>query len=268
MNLKDKVIVVTGAGSGIGQELTLELVKKGNKVAAVGHTESHLLETVELAGDLRENISVHVLDVSDQSGVEKLLQEVLSKHGTVDGIINNAGIIQPFVKVQELSYEKINQVMNVNFFGTLFMVKTFLPTLLTRPEAHIVNVSSMGGFFPFPGQTVYGASKAADKLLTEGLYTELLNTNVRVTSVMPGSIDTNIMKNSGVEMTSAMKSMQGSMKALSAKKAAQIIIRAIEKNKAKVLVGNDAKMMDFLYRLMPVRATTFFAKLMGPKILG
>ncbi|WP_252629481.1 SDR family oxidoreductase, partial [Enterobacter sp. JH539] len=90
--------------------------------------------------------------------------------------INNAGIIQPFVKIDQLGYEVVERVFNVNFYGTLYMTKTFLPHLLTRPEAHIVNVSSMGGFLPVPGQTIYGASKAAVKLFTEGLHSELADT--------------------------------------------------------------------------------------------
>jgi short-subunit dehydrogenase len=97
-----------------------------------------------------------------------------------------------------LPYDAIERVLNVNLYGVIYMTKAFLPHLLTRPEAHIVNVSSMGGFFPVPGQSLYGASKAAVKLLTEGLYSELIDTNVRVTAVFPGAIATNISQNSGL----------------------------------------------------------------------
>ena len=119
--------------------------------------------------------------------MEKLLNESLALHPGVDGIINNAGIIQPFVRLNDLSYESIERVINVNLYGTLYMIKTFLPHLLTRPEAHIVNISSMGGFLPVPGQTIYGASKAAVKLLSEGLHSELMNTHVMVTVAISGS---------------------------------------------------------------------------------
>ena len=176
----------------------------------------------------------------------------LRNKNNIDGIINNAGIIQPFVKINELGYDAIERVMNVNFYGTVYITKTFLPHLLTRPDAHIVNVSSMGGFLPVPGQTIYGASKAAVKLLTEGLHSELSNTKVKVTVVFPGAVNTNITKNSGLN-TPAQSStqQQKSMKTLSAAKAAQIIIDGMEKNNYRVLVGSDAKFMDTIYRFNP-----------------
>src|SRR5690606_9821718 len=127
-----------------------------------------------------------VVDITDRDAVQDLVPQVERAHGTVDGIINNAGIIQPFVPVAELSYPDIERVLNVNLMGTIHMVKAFLPVLLARPEGYIANVSSMGGFFPFPGQSMYGASKAAVKLLTEGLYAELLETDVHVSVIMPG----------------------------------------------------------------------------------
>jgi short-subunit dehydrogenase len=125
---------------------------------------------------------------------------VIAAHGVVDGLINVAGIIRPFVKLNELDYDVIQRVINVNLYGTIHMVKAFLPHLLERPVAHIANVSSMGGFLPVPGQTIYGASKAAVKLMTEGLYAELLDTNVGVSVVFPGAVATEITSNSGVEM--------------------------------------------------------------------
>jgi len=147
--------------------------------------------------------------------------------------------------------------MNVNFFGTLYMTKTFLPHLLTRPEAHIVNVSSMGGFLPVPGQTIYGASKAAVKLLTEGLHSELTDTNVKVTVVFPGAVNTNITKNSGLNIKPQSSTENRSIKILSPAKAAEIIIHGMENNGYRVLVGSDAKFMDFICRLNPAYAAKF-----------
>jgi short-subunit dehydrogenase len=120
----------------------------------------------------------------------------------------------------------------------------------------------MGGFLPVPGQGIYGASKAAVKLMTEALYAELLSTNVRVTIVFPGAIKTDITKNSGVTFQMDEKMAQKEQKTLSAEKAAAIIIQAMEKNKFRVLVGSDAKFMDFLYRISPGFATRFIAKQM------
>jgi len=257
MNVQNKVIVVSGGGNGMGRELVLNLLKKGAKVAAVDINETTLRETAELAGALKTNLSTHVLSVADKNAVEALPAQVITAHGAVDGIINNAGIIQPFVRLYDLDYTAIERVLNVNLYGTLYMVKAFLPYLLKRPIAHIVNISSMGGFLPVPGQTIYGASKSAVKLMTEGLYAELLNTNVKVTLVYPGAIATNITANSGVEIRVTAEMEKSSIKALPADKAAEIIVDAIEKDRYSVHVGSDSKFMDFLYRLNPKGAAGF-----------
>ncbi|MFA4996367.1 MAG: SDR family oxidoreductase [Patescibacteria group bacterium] len=263
MNLKNKTILVTGAGSGIGRELTLALLKKGAEVAAIDIREETLHETKKLAGNAEDRISVHVLNIADKSAVKALPKEIIDEHGNIDGIINNAGIIQPFVKIVDLDYEAIDKVMGVNFYGTLYITKAFLPLLLKRPEGYIVNVSSMGGFLPVPGQSVYGASKAAVKLLTEGLYAELKDTNVHVTVVFPGATKTNIATNS--DIGTPKESQNDSSKSfpmLPAEKAAEIIISAIEKNKSMVFTGKDSKFMDILYRLNPIFATNFIEKQM------
>jgi NAD(P)-dependent dehydrogenase (short-subunit alcohol dehydrogenase family) len=258
MKVMDKVIVVTGAGSGMGRALALALLQRGARVAAVDLNEATLKETVALAGPQQDKISSHVVNVSDRQAVEALPGEVIAAHGAVDAIINNAGIIQPFVRLNDLPYEAIERVINVNLYGVIYMTKAFLPHLLKRPAAHIVNVSSMGGFFPVPGQSLYGASKAGVKLLTEGLYAELLETNVRVTVVFPGAIATNISQNSGVTIAApAASESSQSFPTTSAEDAATIIIRGIEEDQFQVYVGRDASMMNRLYRLSPRRATRF-----------
>lgn len=259
MKVKGKVFVVTGGGSGMGRELTLQLLKRGAKVAMADINEAGMKETEKLAGDYGQNLSSHKLNVADKASVLAFPQKVIDAHGTVDGIINNAGIIQPFIKVNDLEFDKIERIMNINFYGPLYMVKAFLPHLLKRPEGHIANVSSMGGFLPVPGQTFYGASKAAVKLMTEGLWAELQGTNVHTTVIFPGAVNTNITKNSGVSTPSAEEKDTKGMKILQPSEAAEIMIDAIEKNKYRVLVGKDAGFMDFLYRLAPQRATRMIA---------
>lgn len=268
MQTNNKVFVVTGAGSGMGRELTIQLVKKGAKVAMADIHEQSMQETAEIAG--KENVSLHVLNIADRASVEKLPEEVIRHHGVVDAVINNAGIIQPFVDVNDLEYATIERVFNVNFYGMLYMTKTFLPLLLERPEAHIANVSSMGGFIPFPGQTIYSASKAAVKIFTEGLYSELKGTNVGITVIHPGAINTNIMINSGVSMETSAQSAQdnSSYKTLPASKAAAIMIDAIEKIKYRVMVGSDARMLDIIYRISPKRAVDMIVKKMGGAASG
>ena len=263
MKVLNKVIVVTGGGNGIGRELVLGLVRKGARVAAVDINEEALKGTVTLAGDLGSKISTHVVNITDRPAVEALVDQVIAIHGSVDGLINDAGIIQPFVRLNDLTYPQIERTMNVNFYGMLYMTKSFLPTLLKRPEAHIVNVSSMGGYLPVPGQTLYGASKAAVKLLTEGLNSELLDTNVRVTVVFPGAISTNIAVNSGV-MTKEQQAGAdtGQFKMTAPTVAAAAIINGMEKNKYRVLIGSDAKLMDFLTRLAPEYAAKLIYKQM------
>ena len=260
MQIATKTIVVTGAGSGIGRELTLQLLRRGANVAGVDIKPESLAETQHLTGVGEDRFNGFSLDVTNKEQVDSLPEQVMQHFGSVDGLINNAGIIQPFKPVQELSIEEINRVMTVNFFGTVYLTKAFLPLFLQRPEAHIVNVASMGGFIPFPGQTLYGAAKAAVKLFTEGLYSELLDTNVRVTVVFPGAIATNITENSGLGKPKAGSDAAG--KTLSASKAAEQIIAGIEANKFRVVVGKDAKFLDLLYRFNPRYATHFIQKKM------
>ncbi len=266
MKVENKVIVVTGGGSGIGRELVLGLVRKGARVAAVDINPSTLQETVQLAGDLSGKISTHVVNIADRQAVEALPGEVLAAHGSVDGVINNAGIIQPFIRVNDLAYEQIERVMNINFYGTIYMIKAFLPHLLKRPEGHIVNLASMGAFLPVPGQSLYGASKAAVKLLTEALHSELLPTNVHVTLVMPGAIGTNIMVNSGLvtreEQAKRAESSKG-MKTTPAVDAARMIIDGMEKDSYHVLVGSDSKLMNIFSRIAPKQAASLIYKQMG-----
>ncbi len=270
MIFHNKVIVVTGGGNGMGRELVLNLLAKGARVAAVDLNEAALQETAGLAGDKQDRLSLHVVNITDRGAVAALPEGVIAQHGAVDCLINCAGIIQPFVRVNDLDFSAIERVMNVNFYGTLNMVKAFLPHLLKRPEAHIANVSSMGGFLPVPGQTIYGASKAAVKLLTEGLHAELMNTHVKVTVIFPGAIGTNIAANSGVgHMVSAGSegAQKRSIKMLAPDEAARLILAGIEKGQYQVFVGRDSRMMDLFYRISARHAAGTIARQMA-SLLG
>jgi short-subunit dehydrogenase len=265
MKVESKVIVVTGGGNGMGREIVLNLLSKGAKVIAIDINELALKETVDLSGSNKNSLATFVVDITNREAVENFKEQAIARFGAVDGIINNAGIIQPFVKFQDLSYDVIERVFNVNLWGTVYMTKTFLPHLLTRPEAHIVNISSMGGFLPVPGQTIYGGAKAAVKLITEGLRSELLNSNVRVTVVFPGAINTNIKVNSGLKNAEANTENHSNM-ALSPGIAADIIVHGMETNKARVMVGKDAKFMDFLVRINPAKASKLIFEKMKSKL--
>lgn len=261
MNLENKVFVVTGAGGGIGSELAYGLLQRGAKVVAVDLNEENLLLFEKQVNS--KNLKTYAIDITDKKAVSELPNKVKEKFDTVEGLINCAGIIQPFVKVNDLDNDSIEKVMNVNFYGTLYMTKAFLPKLLERPEAHLVNISSMGGFLPVPGQSVYGASKAAVKLLTEGLYAELKGSNVHVSIVFPGATKTNITENSGVAAPAQAGDADSSdFPMLSAEEAANIILNGIEKKKYQIFTGKDSKFMNMLYRFNPKFATNFIAKKM------
>jgi len=262
MKLNDKVVVITGAGNGMGRQMALEALRRGAKVFGVDLSEDALKATAELAGK-QAKFAYTAANITDRAAVAALPAKVEAAFGPADVLVNNAGIIQPFVKVNVLEFEAADRVMNVNFFGPFNMIKAFLPGLLTRPEAQIANVSSMGGYGPVPGQTVYGASKAAVKLLTEGLRSELLGTKVAVTLIYPGAVGTDIAGNSHVTMDLPAGTDAPAMKMTSPEDAGKIMIDGIEANKARVFVGNDAKMMDKLVRLMPVKAAELIAKQMA-----
>lgn len=241
MNVTGKVFVVTGGGNGIGREVVLALLKRGARVAAVDFNAERLAETATLAGRNGDRLSTHLANVTDLGAVDKLPQAVIDVHGQVDGLLNVAGIIQRFVHFSELETPEIERVHSVNFWGVVNMVKAFLPYLLKRPQASLVNVSSMGAFIPVPGQTVYGASKAAVKLLTEGLHAELRDSPVSVTVVFPGAVATSITQNSGVRAPAVAGANENTanQKVLPPSEAAEIIVKGMEKGAYRVLVGRD-----------------------------
>jgi len=270
MKIQNKTFVVTGGANGMGRELVLNLLSKGARVAAVDIDNNALQETAALAGNHNDRISTHVVNITNRDEVKLLPGQVIAKHGAVDGVINNAGIIQPFVRINDLDFAAIERVMNINFYGTVNITKAFLPLLMKRPEAHVVNISSMGGFLPVPGQAVYGASKAAVKLFTEALYSELLNTSVRVTVVFPGAMNTNIAAHSGVALSSGPSSgsNQRQFKTLPPGRAAQMIVNGIENNRFSVFVGSDSRYMNLLYRLSPNFATKLIFRQMRSLLPG
>ena len=263
MDVTGKVFVVTGGGNGIGREVVLNLLGRGARVAAVDLSAERLAETAALAGADADRLSTHDVNVTDRASVEQLPQLVLDAHGQVDGLLNVAGIIQRFVHFSELEDSEIERVLSVNFWGVVNMIRAFLPHLLERPQAALVNISSMGAFIPVPGQTIYGASKAAVKLLTEGLHSELRGTPVRVTVVFPGAVATSITQNSGVRAPAVAGANASNQKVLPPSEAAEIIVQGMEKGAYRVLVGRDAQMMDLFTRLVPERAMTMIADKMA-----
>jgi NAD(P)-dependent dehydrogenase (short-subunit alcohol dehydrogenase family) len=261
MDVAGRIVVVTGGGNGIGREVVLEALRRGARVAAVDLRAEGLGRTVELAA-AGDRLATFAVDITDQGAVASLPASVEQVLGAPDLLVHVAGIIQPFVKFAALDEATVRRVMEVNFFGTVNVVRAFLPGLLDRPQAHIATVSSMGAFLPVPGQAVYGASKAAVKLLTEGLYAELLDTTVGVTLILPGAVATEITTNSGVAIPGGAAAQQGDYPTTAADVAARVILDGIRRDRLHVYVGRDARLMNLFSRISPRRATHLIQKQM------
>ena len=250
MEISGKVFVVTGAGNGIGREVALELLRRGASVAGLDIKPAWLTATKKLAGSSAERFLSVKVDLSSRRSIASVPKKVRAALGPVDGVVNVAGIIQPFVRVHELTDADIDRVMAVNFTGPLSLIRAFLPDLLSRPDASITNVSSMGSYAPVPGQTVYGASKAALNLLSEGLRSELRETNVTVTVVYPGAIGTNIAQNSGIDVPSGDTDAP-ERPVVAAEDAGSQIVEAIANGRRRILIGSDATSMWWANRVSP-----------------
>lgn len=251
MRIDGKTFVVTGGGNGIGRQLVLILLSSGARVAAVDLSETGLAETKGLSGEASDRLSLHVADITDRARVAALPGEVAGAHPSVDGLVNCAGIIQPFRKTRDISEDAARKIMEINFFAPLSLIRAFEPLLLRRKEACVVNVSSMGGLLPFLGQALYGASKAAIKLLTENLHYEYAGTGIRVCIVFPGGVGTDIMGNSGVGMNPTVKKLQRNLTLTTPNQAARKIANAIKRNRYRVFIGPDVKLLYSLYKLSP-----------------
>lgn len=257
MDIAGKVFVVTGAGNGIGREVALNLLSRGGKVAGLDIKSEWLAETTALAGPHHASFVGYNVDITDRKKVLALPQQVEKDVGSADSIVNVAGIIQPFVRVNDVGFDAIDKVIDVNLHGPINLIKAFLPGLLTKSEANITNVSSMGSYAPVPGQTVYGASKAALNLLSEGLRSELTGTTVHVTVVYPGAIGTNIAANSGLDMSGAGESAR---KVVAPADAGRMLVDAIAHNKKRILIGPDATFLWRVNRLSPDMAAGLIYK--------
>ena len=230
-------------------------------MCAVDINQQNLEETVKLANVDEKRLSTMVVDISSADQVKDLPEKIVAYHGKIDGLFNNAGIIQPMVHFDELKPEFIQKICSINTFGLFNMTRAFLPYLKQSDEGFLINTSSMGGFLPVHGQAIYGASKSAVKLFTEALYAELFETNINVSVVFPGTIATSIAKNSGLEMPTGDQP-KSKIKMTSANDAAKIIINGVEKEKLRIFVGKDAKAMDIYYRLFPVKAIKMMQKML------
>ena len=251
MKVIGKTVLITGAGSGIGQALVIALIKKGARVVAIDINEIGLGESKRLSGAVANNYKSYVLDITDRQAVTHIIGNIAFDFAFVDILINNAGIIQSSVGINELGINTAERIMAVNFTAAFNLIKVLLPFLLKRKEGHIVNIASMGTCAQVSGQSFYKASKAALAALSEGLTAELSGTNIGVSTIFPGSIKTNIAANSGLKK-SELNFNRGKTKMTPPARAADLIIRAIEKGSPRLVIGSDAKSMDYRSRLNPL----------------
>ncbi|MCB9595511.1 MAG: SDR family oxidoreductase [Sandaracinaceae bacterium] len=258
MGWSGKVAVITGAASGIGQALAVDLAKRGADVALCDVNDEGLAETVSRVERLgRRVISGHV-DVSDRAAVEGFRDRVLSELGRADAIVNNAGVTVN-QSVVDLTYEDFEWIMGINFWGVVYGTKAYLPHLLERDSGWVVNVSSVFGIIGYPYQSAYNATKFAVRGFTEALRHELAETGVTSLCVHPGGIKTNIVRSSrfraapgGVDKETAVKRFDTQAARTTAEGAAKIIADAMDAKKDRVLVGPDAYAIDAVQRAAPV----------------
>ena len=260
-NFNNKVAAITGAGSGIGQQLALHLAMQGCHLALSDINSDGLDETLSMLQQYPIKVTRHILDVSDKDAVFSWADSVVNDHGKVNIIFNNAGVALSGT-VAALSVEDYHWIMGINFWGTLYGVKAFLPHLEASGEGHIVNISSVFGLTAQPLMSGYNASKYAVRGLSESLRQdlELTGSNVSMTCVHPGGIKTNIAKSTrmsdsvnqvlGVSSDESIKDFEMSF-INTAESAAKVILKGVNKNKRRILIGPDARVYDWISRLFP-----------------
>ena len=261
-DLKGKVIAVTGAGSGIGRALALNLARRGAIVALADKDEAGLQETLRLLGNYPK--SGKAFDVTDHAALKAWIDGAVAEFGGLDGIINNAGlsVVAPFT---DCPREDFDRVMAVNFDAVVEGCRQALPYVKARAASEgvgwIVNISSVFGMMGYPTQSAYNASKYAVRGLTEALHLELAVTdpNVRVVRVHPGGIKTNVARNAKVvaHMPGTPNSLDSAAEFEKAarttpEEAAEVILRGMERGDHRVLIGADARFIDWMVRLFPV----------------
>jgi len=269
-----KVAAVTGAGSGIGQALAVELARSGAKVAISDVDTEGLAQTEERLRAIGAPVKADRLNVTEREAFLAYADEVAEHFGKVNQIYNNAGIA--FTGDVEVSqFKDIERVMDVDFWGVVNGTKAFLPHLIASGDGHVINVSSVFGLFSVPGQAAYNSAKFAVRGFTEALRQEMVLAGhpVGVTTVHPGGIKTAIARNAtaaeGLDPEDLAKLFDKRLARTSPEKAAQIILDAVRKNKPRVLVGGDAKALDIMVRIAGSRYQQVFGPVMGrlmPKI--
>jgi short-subunit dehydrogenase len=265
---KDKVAVITGAGSGIGQQLAIQLSAKGCHLALADISQAGLDKTQQLLSDDADEksavkISIHIVDVADQAQMESFAATIATEHGAANYLFNNAGVALG-ARIDAVSYDDMHWLMNINYWGVVHGCTAFIPLLKQQKMAHIVNVSSVFGLFTTPYNGIYSASKFAVNGFTDALAQELRKTHINVSCAFPAGIKTDIAKSARIvadlDNNRSAKDLQTTIEKLfwtSAEQAAAEILKGVTKNKQRILVGKGATLMDIIRRLLPVNYSRF-----------
>jgi short-subunit dehydrogenase len=258
--IRGAAAAVTGAASGIGRALALELAARGSDLALADRDETGLQAVAaEIAKANQRKVTVHRVDVSEPGQIADFAQAATSAHPGLNIVVNNAGVAL-LGNFTEIDQAQMDWLMNINFWGVVHSTRAFLPHLARQPEAHIVNISSLFGIIAPPGQTAYAAAKFAVRGFSESLRHELqmAKSPVKLSVVHPGGVSTNIVRNSrtGSGMTDNARRAQSierfdAIAKTTPAAAALRIIQGIENNAPRILIGNDARFMDLLQRLRP-----------------
>ena len=256
-----RVAAITGAGSGIGRALAVDLASRGAHLALCDIDEAGLAETVARCEGYGVKTTSQRVDVADRAAVEAWAERVVADHGKVNLVINNAGVALG-ATVESMRYEDFEWLMNINFWGVVYGTKAFLPHLKASGEGHVVNLSSIFGLISVPSQAAYNAAKFAVRGFTDTLRMELEveGAPVSVTTIHPGGIKTNIAKNARIddsitEITGDPEKARSDFERAfitSPEKAARQILTAVQRDRRRALIGPDAKVIDFVSRLPAV----------------
>ena len=272
-NFNNKVAAITGAGSGIGQQLAVLLAKQGCHLALSDVNEQGLLKTLELIKDTGERATLDKVNVANLEEVRAWAEKVEQDHGSINMIFNNAGVALGST-VEGASYDELEWIVGINFWGVVYGTKEFLPRIKKTGDGHVVNISSLFGLTAQPTQSAYNATKFAVRGFTESLRQELdiENCGVSALCVHPGGIRTNIANAAKMNDSLRALGMSPEKSARSFNKllrcppeeAARQILEAVQKDKRRLLIGNDAKAIDLIQRILPTgyqKVTAFATKL-------
>ena len=253
-SFQNKVAIITGAGSGLGRALAIQLNQAGAHLALCDLNMTGLDETRALLINPSLKSTLHRVDVASREQMQKFAEEVITQHGQVDLLINNAGISLTPKFFDDITEEQFEKVININLWGVYHGVRAFLPHLRQRPEAAIVNMSSLAGLVGLPTYAPYVMSKFAVRGLSETLQSELSNTHIAVTVVFPGGVKTNIIKNAPDLKEDEKESAHSNFTKnamIPADDAARRIIKAIQRKQKRLIMGPDARLVFAIRNLFP-----------------